>query len=277
VHQADILVNSPGASNSPLTVSIQWTLEEGPALAVNPSSLSFQAEEDGANPAARTIQISNAGTGPLDYSLDCQPAWLSCSPSSGSAPGSASISVNIAGLTTGMHTGTVAVSSAQALNSPLVVDVDLLVNQGQVDNRPPPAPVLISPSDRSDLDTPNPELILQNVVDPDGHAVTYTFEVYPLGQGTAWTVIGNVAPGAANTIATVAKTLDTGASYEWRARAIDSQGLAGDWSETWIFNVLDTGSGDGGGCGCASTGATRPTGMVLLSLLLGLAALRRRL
>jgi uncharacterized protein (TIGR03437 family) len=60
--------------------------------------------------------------------------WLSVSPSSGSTPGTLSVSVNPAGLAAGSYTGSVTVTSTAAGNSPQVVNVTYTVTL-------PPAPL----------------------------------------------------------------------------------------------------------------------------------------
>lgn len=274
VHEATVTVNAQGADNTPQTMTLKWTLEAGPAISVTPDALEFQAQENGSNPPAQTLQIANSGQGSLNYTLDCQPQWVNCSSTSGSAPGSTSVSVNASGLAAGMHTGTVTVSSAEAINSPFVVEVNLLVNQGQSENHAPPAPVLISPKNQATLLSPNPELIIQNVQDPDGDAVTYTFEVYPMGQDTPWISRDNVPQGANNTSITIVKTLNLGTPYEWRARAVDSKGLASEWSAKNIFDVAKP--DESSGCGCTSSGSGNPAGIIFLGLMLGLAIIRRK-
>lgn len=272
LHQAEVLIDSPRAGNAPLQLTIDWTLSAGPAIAVAPGALEFTAEQGGADPAPQQLQINNAGSGRLGFDLDCRPAWLRCSPTSGDAPAAISVSASGAGLEPGRHSGSVRIASDEAVNAPFEVPVALRVDQGQVDNRPPPAPGLFNPTDMADIYTANPELIAEAVVDPDGHALTYTFEVRPMGQQEPWVVMPDVVPGAVQVVAAVTKTLDFDAAYQWRVRAVDSQGLAGDWSQTWMFNVHGPDDG-GGGCGCATR---TPAGSGLLVLLLGLLLLRGR-
>jgi MYXO-CTERM domain-containing protein len=175
----------------------------------------------------------------------------------------------------GVYDGSVTITSADAANSPFVVDVSLTVEPGGGDNQAPPAPQLVSPANMADIADANPELTINSVEDPDGHAVTYTFEIYRLGQGVAWDVIAEVPPGAATTYVAIVKTLDFDTAYEWRARAVDSQGLAGPWSDTWMFNVQTPGGDDSSGCGCSASGQGRASLFGLL-MLIGLIGIRRR-
>ena len=125
------------------------------------------------------------------------------------------------------------------------------------------------------MPSPNPELIVSNVQDPDGDVVSYTFEVYPLGQDTPWISRDNIPQGDTNTSITIVKTLNVGTPYEWRARAVDSKGLAGPWSDKNIFDVAKPDNG-GGGCACSSSGTADPSGWILLAMMLGLLIISKR-
>lgn len=276
VYNGAITIASPEASNSPVEVPVQLVVARAgqPVIAVTPASLRFETTEGGQTPPSQTLSITNAGEGALDWSTACGRQWLDCTPVSGTAPGSVTVSVAPASLSAGSYEGTVLIESAQAANSPVAVPVTLVVQSGAV-NRPPPVPVLVSPADRSDIDSPNPDLTVRNVVDPDGDGVTYTFEVYAMGAAAPYTVIAGVAEGQGGmTYARVEQTLDFEATYQWRARAVDARNNASDWSEKWMFNVHEPKDG-GGGCGC-TTDDGGPAGGTLLFMLLALALLRRR-
>jgi len=55
-----------------------------PYFHVDPDSLSFEAEDFGANPAAQKIKVKNSGTGTLNYTVSADKSWISVSPTSGS-------------------------------------------------------------------------------------------------------------------------------------------------------------------------------------------------
>lgn len=73
-------------------------------LTINPSSLLFSAAFGGSNPVAQTLSLTS-GTGPISYNTIVDASWLSVIPASGTAPGSASVSVNISGLSVGTYAG----------------------------------------------------------------------------------------------------------------------------------------------------------------------------
>lgn len=105
---------------------------EQPEIGVSPSSLSFSGVQGGANPASKTLSISNTGGGTLNWTASDDAPWLSVSPTSGTAPSSATVSVNTAGLTPGTHNGTITVSGTDATNSPVSVPVTLTVTAAPI-------------------------------------------------------------------------------------------------------------------------------------------------
>lgn len=99
-----------------------------PAIGVSPSSMSFSGTAGGANPASQTLNISNSGTGTLNWTASSNQTWLSISPASGTAPSGPVVSVNTTGLAAGTFNGAITVSAAGATNTPVSVPVTLTVN-----------------------------------------------------------------------------------------------------------------------------------------------------
>jgi len=95
-------------------------------IAAAPTSLQLSATAGGASPAAQSIQITNSGTGTLNWSATTSAAWLSVSPASGTAPSTLSVSAS-PGLSAGTYTGTIQITSTGASNSPVSVSVTLTV------------------------------------------------------------------------------------------------------------------------------------------------------
>ncbi|MGD1070188.1 MAG: IPT/TIG domain-containing protein [Bryobacteraceae bacterium] len=96
-------------------------------IAAAPASLAFSATAGGASPASQSIQITNGGAGTLDWSANSSVSWLSLSPASGTAPSTLSVSASPVGLSAGMYTGAIQITSAGATNTPLSVSVTLTV------------------------------------------------------------------------------------------------------------------------------------------------------
>ena len=96
-------------------------------LAVTPWNLQFAYTTGGSVPEARSIQITNSGSGTVTWTATASDSWLSVSPASGTFPSTLSVSVSPASLAAGTYTGTVLITPSGATNSPLTVYVSLTV------------------------------------------------------------------------------------------------------------------------------------------------------
>jgi PKD repeat protein/glucose/arabinose dehydrogenase len=114
-----------------------------PVLAVAPTSLSFSGTAGAANPAAKTLSVTNTGGGTLNFTASDDAPWLTVTPGTGTAPRDLSVAVNTAGLAAGTHTATVRVESAGADGSPKLIPVTLTLATA-----PPPA-LSVSPGSLS--------------------------------------------------------------------------------------------------------------------------------
>jgi subtilisin family serine protease len=134
-------------------------------------------------------------------------------------------------------------------------------------NGTPGAPVAVDPSSGAALYDGNPILVVLNATDPDGDVLTYEFEVHADSiEGQKVAGASAVASGQSATRFQVPVALKAGV-YTWRARATDSRGAQGPWSEVAEFRVLR-------GYGCSSAGGTFGGLLPLLLVALGLG--RRR-
>lgn len=125
---------SGGIVNSPLSIPVSLTITgTGSAqLTSTPSSLIFYAQPGAVPPPNQNLTISTTGSA-LSYTATATAqsggqSWLVIpSPQSGTTPSSFSVGVNPVGLGLGSYTGTVAIASGGATNSPLNVQVTLVV------------------------------------------------------------------------------------------------------------------------------------------------------
>ncbi|HUU00614.1 MAG TPA: C25 family cysteine peptidase [Myxococcota bacterium] len=268
-YQGAVIVTAVGAINSPFELPVSLTLEQTaqPVISVSPASVSFTAAAGGPAPDPQAVQVTNSGTGELAFTVECPAPWLSCTPASGVADASLSLSANTSGLAGGTYNA-LAKITADATNERVDVPVTLVITD---DNSPPPVPELVSPDDGAEVGELQPVLTLRDVVDPDGDSVSYTFEIFEAGSALPLLTLSDVTEQPEVTSVTVGEGLVAGKSYNWRARATDGKMLAGQWSEQRSFTVTLT-----AGCACSSSG-NRGTGFVLLlGLLLGLTLTRRR-
>ncbi len=139
-YTATVRVESAGVSGSPQLIPVTLTVDPpAPSLSVSPASLTFSATAGGANPAATTLSVTNAGAGALNYAASDNAAWLSVTPGSGTAPGTLSVSVDVTGLAAGTYNGSVTVTSSGVTGSPATIPVTFTVT-------PPPSLSVTPPS-----------------------------------------------------------------------------------------------------------------------------------
>ena len=101
-----LAADMPGLAQltSPPSVPV---LSVNPAIGTSPTSLSFTAQQGGANPTAQTLTVSNTGGGTLSWSASDSTTWLSLSPASGTGNGVVTASVATGTLTAGSYSGTI--------------------------------------------------------------------------------------------------------------------------------------------------------------------------
>jgi uncharacterized protein (TIGR03437 family) len=121
-----ITVTATGVTNSPQTVSVTLLVAAPalpPTIALSPAQLQFAYTAGTAAPAAKSVTISNSGTGTFTWSASSNVSWLNLS----SAPGVLTVSVNPAGLSPNTYSGTITITATGASNSPQAVSVTLTV------------------------------------------------------------------------------------------------------------------------------------------------------
>jgi Concanavalin A-like lectin/glucanases superfamily/Viral BACON domain len=99
-----------------------------PVLAVSRTTMSFTATQGGANPSAQSFDVTNTGGGTINWSATESAAWLSLSPTSGTAPSTVTATPSIAGLAPGTYTTQISVTAPGVSGSPKTIDVTLTVN-----------------------------------------------------------------------------------------------------------------------------------------------------
>jgi subtilase family protein/BACON domain-containing protein len=104
-----------------------------PTIGVSPTSMSFTATAGGSNPANQSLSITNTGGGTLNWTASSNATWLSVSPTSGTAPSTATVSVNITGLAAGTYNGAITITATGATNTPVTVPVTLTVNSASAE------------------------------------------------------------------------------------------------------------------------------------------------
>ena len=125
-YSGTITLSATGTASVTIPVALTITAAPvPPAIGMSPTSLSFTAQQGGANPANQTLSISNTGGGTLTWSVSNNASWLSHSPTSGTGNGMVTISVTTGSLTAGPHNGMVTLSApgATAVTVPVTFTV----------------------------------------------------------------------------------------------------------------------------------------------------------
>jgi uncharacterized protein (TIGR03437 family) len=121
-YSGNIAVSGSGVPTKNVPVTL--TVTPAPALSASPTSLSFSYTQGGANPSSKTVSLGGSG---LSFTLASDSPWLSATPTSGTTPVTATVSVNPASLATGTYHGNITVSATGAGNSPLAIPVTFTV------------------------------------------------------------------------------------------------------------------------------------------------------
>ena len=138
VHDAILVLASPDARNSPVTVPVRAvvTLDQ-PIIGLGPRAMDFQAEAPAGPPAPQAVQVTNLGGGAL-VDLQAVPlyfgvgGWLSATLSETTAPTELLVQPDPSGLLPGTYTSEVRIIGPGALNTPQSVDVTFTVEVGAV-------------------------------------------------------------------------------------------------------------------------------------------------
>ena len=110
-----ITVNGGTAGAKTINVSaVVSAASTPPALSVSSSSLAFTSTVGGANPAANTVSISNAGGGTLNWTASSSQAALLVSPAQGTNSGTLTVSVNLTGVPAGTYSGVITINGGAA-------------------------------------------------------------------------------------------------------------------------------------------------------------------
>ena len=120
-YSATITVSAPGAGGSPISIPVTLSVKTA-VLSVTPTTLNFFGAAN-LNPVPQNVQISNLGTGALNWSATFTSPWLNLSSLTGAAPSTITVAPNTSSLAIGNYSDTISVSSPNVNNSPANVSV----------------------------------------------------------------------------------------------------------------------------------------------------------
>jgi uncharacterized protein (TIGR03437 family) len=126
-----------GSSAGPITVTatasgqsaafnLTAVLSFPPVIATSSTLVTMELSAGSTVQGLAPVQITNAGGGSLNWTATSDSAWLTPSPTTGSAPSTLNLVGSAANLTAGPYTGTITLSAAGA--TPVTVTVSLTVN-----------------------------------------------------------------------------------------------------------------------------------------------------
>jgi len=178
--------------------------EPTPRISVSPTSLTFTTVE-GENPADKTLEVCNSGTGTLNWSLIDNAAWLSETPMSGSLAedecGDVTVSVDASGLAAGDYSATITITGS--------AEVEVAVSL-HIESAVPVEPANLSASSLSispQQVEPGKEVTISiNVANTGGETGSYNAVLYN-NSAVEDSQSVSVAPGTSkNVIFTVSKS-----------------------------------------------------------------------
>ena len=127
IYEADVTITARSAADSQvITIPVTFVVQR-PGLNVNPTSIARSTSVGSGAVFNETIQISNTGTGRLDWTASEDQPWLSLGATTGSGDGSLSATINSTGLAGGTYVEEIVITAPGALGSPARVTVTLTV------------------------------------------------------------------------------------------------------------------------------------------------------
>lgn len=126
-YEADVTVTAKSAADTQVTIIPVKFVVQRPGLNVSPTAITRSTALGSGAVFNETIQVSNSGTGRLDWTASDDRSWISLDATSGSGDGSLGVTINSAGLERGTYTGDIEIIAPGALGSPAHVSVTLTV------------------------------------------------------------------------------------------------------------------------------------------------------
>ena len=127
VYQGDVTVLARGAADSQFsTISVTFLVQR-PGLVVAPMSLDHATIAGSGATWTDNLQVTNNGTGELNWTATEHRDWISLGTSSGTNNGTIPVTINSAGLSGGTYHDDIVISAPGASGSPAHVSVTLTV------------------------------------------------------------------------------------------------------------------------------------------------------
>ncbi len=121
-------ISISAASGATEIVTVTLEVLSAPELSVIPASITF-ISTNGSNPPAQTLSVINSGAGTMNWTSAQDSSWISMDKTSGTAPESLLVSVDISLMNPGIHRGEVVLTGQGAAMSPTVIPVTLNITE----------------------------------------------------------------------------------------------------------------------------------------------------
>jgi len=126
-YEADVTIIARTTADSQITTVPVTFVVQRPGLNVSPTDIERSTNIGSNATFTETIQISNSGTGTLEWTASEDASWLSLATRSGTGDAAVGVTINSAGLAGGTYEEDIVVSAPGALGSPARVSVTLTV------------------------------------------------------------------------------------------------------------------------------------------------------
>ncbi len=134
-YTAVLMISDNDDATASDTAAINVSASGQPVLSCSPTSFSFSAVKNGANPNNQNLSIWNSDEGTLNWTVSDGASWLNLSPTTGSSTGemdTVTVSASISGKDAGTYDTVITVSASGAENAPQNIPVTLTITDSDI-------------------------------------------------------------------------------------------------------------------------------------------------
>ncbi len=134
VYTATVLISASGASNSPRSVAVAFTVTAPPTIALSSTTSTFAFVSGDANPAPSVVNVTSSVPAPatglsttITFAETAQAGWLTATLNATTTPATVTLQATPGARPAGTYSATVSVASVDAANSPRAIAVSLTI------------------------------------------------------------------------------------------------------------------------------------------------------
>ena len=201
-----VTVTGVGAGNGAQQIPVTLKVSNDPSIAANFTALALPYQLGQIQIVSQAIALSSSNGVPMNFiataaTTSCGASWLALGSANGATPGQVTVALNPQGLAVGTCSGTVsiaavnAVTGAAAINSPLVIPVNVTVSSSALLVVSPLTPAVFTAQSGG-----NPQgLQVFTLTSSDTDVLSFTAAGATTNGGSAWLQVsqinGSTAPG----------------------------------------------------------------------------------